>query len=134
MIAAGIPRMTTLPLTEDDERSLLVRLELLLEREEAMIVARDAAGLVAIAEERDRVTAQLGAAARARRLASAAHGDEADLVDLYTRLRQRHQSRARLIQRHTERNARAVGVIAQATGQSQLYDAGGRVPLKFVSI
>jgi flagellar biosynthesis/type III secretory pathway chaperone len=134
MIAAETPRTPTRPLTEDDERSLLVRLELLLEREEEMIVARDAAGLVAVAEERERVTAQLGAAASARRLASVVHGDEAELIELYTRLRQRHQVRARLIQRHAERNGRAVSVMAQATGQTQFYEADGRVPLKFVAI
>ena len=120
-------------LTEEDERSLLFRLEVLLEREEAMMLARDAAGLVGVAEERERVTARLGAAARARRLSPDAHGDEADLVDLYSRLRQRHQVRARVIQRHAETTARAVGVIAQAAGQHNLYEADGRVPMTFVA-
>ena len=131
MIAAEV-RAVMVPLTEDDERSLLTRLEALLELEEQMIAARDASGLVAIAEEREQVTARLGAAARARRLSSA-HGDEAGLVDLYTRLRQRHDIRAKIIQRHEERNACAASVIAQATGQGSLYDAAGRVPMKFAA-
>lgn len=118
---------------DNGERSLLLRLEGLLEREEQMIATRDAAGLVAIAEERECVTARLGAAARARRIASPPSGDEAELVELYTRLRRRHDIRARVLQRHEERNAIAIGVIAQASGASSLYDADGRVPMHFAA-
>lgn len=133
MIAAGTPRAVVIPMTDHDERSLLMRLEGLLEREEQMLASRDASGLVAIAEEREQITARLGAAARARRLSSAAHGDEAELVDLYTRLRQRHEIRAKVIQRHEERNTCAVGVIAQASGHASLYNADGRVPMRFAA-
>lgn len=133
MIATTTPRAVVMPLTEDDERSLLVCLEGLLEREERMMTTRDASGLVAVAEERERVTARLGAAARARRLTSAAHGDEAELVDLYTRLRQRHEVRAKVVRRHEERNACAISVIAQASGQANLYDAAGHVKMHFAA-
>jgi flagellar biosynthesis/type III secretory pathway chaperone len=132
MIAAGTSRAVVLPLVEDDERALLVRLEGLLEREEQMLAIRDAAGLGAIAEEREHVTARLGVAARARRLSSTPE-DDAELVTLYSRLRQRHEIRAKVVRRYEERNATAASVIAQASGQAGLYDAEGRVPMRFAA-
>lgn len=133
MISAATASRTALPPSEDDERSLLARLEALLEREEGLLATRDADGLARIAEEREHVAARLGVAARARRLASTHHGDEAELVDLYTRLRQRHEVRARVVQRHEKRNATAIGVIAQAGGQAHVYEADGRVTMRYAA-
>ncbi len=116
--------------TTDDERSLLVRLDALLEREEALLAAPDADGLFAIADEREQLTARLGDAARARRLATANVVD-AELVALYDGIRRRYALRAQVVRRRAERNQRAVGVLAQVSGNAPLYDAGGRVPLKF---
>lgn len=111
-----------------DERSLLIRIELLLEREEELLESRDAEGLFALAQERERLTASLGEAAQARRRATQTHAGEAELIALYERLRHRHDVRARVMRRHAERNACAVGVLAQAANQPCLYGADGRVP------
>ena len=120
---------------EDDERSLLIRLELLLEREDDLLVGRDPTGLADVAEERERITERLGQAARTRRaLATRDQVEDAELVELYRRLRHRHDVRAQIVRRHLEQNTRAIGVLAQATGQSALYQADGRVPLRFVSV
>lgn len=112
-----------------DERSLLIRIELLLEREKELLESRDAEGLFALAQERERLTASLGEAAQARRRTTQTHAaDEAELIALYERLRHRHDVRARVMRRHAERNACAVGVLAQAANQPCLYGADGRVP------
>ncbi len=120
----------------DDERSLLVRLEALLEREGELLVAHDdttAVALVALAEERERVAARLGEAARIRRASGASDASEdAELMASYRRLRQRHDVRAQVLRRHADRNARAVGVLAQASGQDGLYRADGRIAMHFV--
>jgi flagellar biosynthesis/type III secretory pathway chaperone len=125
----------TVPLGDSDERSLLIRFELLLEREEEALAARDSAALVTLAGERDRLTDRLAEAARQRRTRSKSTAtEEAELVDLYRRLRHRHDVRARVVRRHAEHNSRALGVLAQATGSSGLYQADGSVPLRFVSL
>ncbi len=126
-------RLAAVAPSADDERSLLVRLDALLEREQAMLAAADADGLIAIADERDQLTTRLGDAARARRLAQAKTVDP-ELVALYDGIRRRYAVRAQVVRQRAERNQRAVGVLAQATGQSPLYDAGGRVPLKFAPV
>ncbi len=118
--------------TGDDERSLLVRFEEILEREEAAIVAHDAGALGAIAEERDHLTVRLAEAAR-RRLASPTP-IEAELADLYRRLRERHQVRGRVVRRHAEHNHRALGVLAQAAGRTGLYNADGSVARPFATL
>lgn len=117
----------------DDERSLLVRLDALLGREETMLAVSDADGLVAIAEEREQLTARLGDAARARRLRREG-APEPELVALYDGLRRRYAIRAQIVRRLSDRNQRAVGVLAQAGGHAPLYDAGGRVPLRFAPV
>ncbi len=118
-----------------DERALLIRLELLLEREEELIAARDAVGLTAVAEEREQVTTRIAAAARLRQASPGRNREaEAALLALYQRLRQRHDVQAQVVRVHAERNARAVGVLAQATGQASLYKADGKVAMHFVSI
>jgi flagellar biosynthesis/type III secretory pathway chaperone len=125
----------TVPLGDSDERSLLIRFELLLEREEEALAARDAATVVTLAEERERLADRLAEVARQRRTQPRlAATEEAELVDLYRRLRDRHSVRAGVVRRHAEQNSRALGVLAQATGSSGLYQADGSVPLKFVSI
>ena len=125
----------TSSLMGDDERALLIRLELLLEREEALLVRRDATGLAALAEEREHVTERLGHAARARRAAPVRDAaTDAELIERYRRLRQRHDVQAQIVRRHAEVNARAIGVLAQATGQANLYQADGRVAMRFVSV
>lgn len=114
----------------DDERSLLLRLEQLLEFEDELLVTRDAAALAAVADERERITERLGHAARKRRAEDARDpADDADLLALYRRLRQRHDVQAKIVRQHLDHNARAIGVIAQATGQAKLYQANGRVPM-----
>ena len=133
-------------LCEDDERSLLARLEQLLDREEALLAAQDAEGMVALAAERERLSASLGVAAAARRVrranGSGAHlrtsfGDEedshedAELIALYQRLRQRHEVRAQVVRRHHERAVRAAGVIAQAAHQPAVYGSDGRVAMRW---
>jgi len=124
----------TVPLGDSDERSLLIRFELLLEREEEALQARDAAVLVTLAEERVRLTDRLAEAARQRRArAKPTAAEEAELIDLYRRLRHRHEVRARIVRRHADQNSRALGVLAQATGSSGLYKADGSIPLQFVS-
>lgn len=129
------PRQVPAPASSDDERSLLGRLESLLVEEEALLLARDPDGLATVAEERDRVTARLATAARTR---SATHAlgaeEEADLLAWYRRLRQRHDVQAQVVRQHAERNARAVGVLAQATGEAGLYKADGRVAMRFLSV
>ena len=119
----------------NDEGALLLLLEALLVREEAALAAQDAATLMAVAAERDQVTQRVAEAARARRagppLDAAA---DAVLLGLYERLRQRHQVQAQVVRCHAERNERAVGVLAQATGQSSLYNAEGRVAMQFVAV
>ena len=125
----------------DDERSLLIGLELLLEREQELLASRDAEGLCAVAEERERLTARLVSAAQARRksmhLRTVIDEDGADrdaeLIALYRRLRERHDVRARVLRRHSDRNSRAVGVLAQASNQAGLYGADGRVPVQWAA-
>jgi flagellar biosynthesis/type III secretory pathway chaperone len=135
MNALQATHAVTTPLSGDDERSLLMRIELLLEREEEMLATRDATGLAVIAEEREGLVERLADAARKRRAAPKTAGtEEAELIELYRRLRQRHDVRAQVVRRHTERNSRAIGVLAQATGQNSLYKADGSVALRFVSI
>ena len=116
----------------DDERSLLGRLESMLDHEESLLVARDAAGLAALAEEREHVAERLGRVARARR-PGADPSVDADLLKMYERLRQRHDVQAQVVQRHVERTGRAINVLAQATGQGNLYNADGRVAMQFAS-
>ena len=110
---------------------MLIRLEGLLEREAQYLVARDAAQLGAVAEEREHVTLRLVSAARQRRASGAT--DDAELAARYRRLRQRHEIQAHVVRRHAEANARALGVLAQAAGQSNLYRADGRVPLQYLA-
>lgn len=118
----------------DDERSLLTRLEQLIEREDELLGAHDAAALSAVADEREHLTERLGHAARARHASARDPADDAELLALYRRLRQRHDIQAKIVRQHLDQNARAIGVLAQATGQAHLYQANGRVPLQFVSI
>jgi flagellar biosynthesis/type III secretory pathway chaperone len=128
-------RAATAPLTDDDERSLLIRLDLLLEREEEMLAARDVVGLVDLSTERERLTERLAEAARVRRAGpKGSDADEAELIELYRLLRQRHEVRARVLRRHSDRNACAMSVLAQATGDSEIYKADGSVALRFSSI
>ena len=117
----------------EDERALLRRLALLLDEEARSLSARDAGQLGAIAAERERVTASLVSAARERRAARTNDdaGDEAVLAVLYRQLRQRHAIQAQVVRRHVEANARAIGVLAQAAGPSNLYRADGRVALHY---
>lgn len=122
----------TAPLPHDDERSLLIRLGILLEREEEMIAARDADGISEVAEARERLAHRIAEAASLRRATGVRDPVvESDLAELYQHLRRRHELRGRLIRRHVERNARAMGVLAQAAGQASLYGADGRVALQF---
>ncbi len=135
-------RTVATSLEGDDERSLLIALELLLEREEELLESRDAEGLCAVADERERLTARLVSAAQARRktmhLRPVLDDDrgvdrDAELIELYRRLRERHDVRARVMRRHSERNARAIGVLAQASNQAGLYGADGRVPAQWAA-
>lgn len=142
-VALHSARTVTTPLEGDDERSLLIRLELLLEREEALLESHDAEGLFAVAEERERLTVRLGEAAQARRRtmplrtgfpdSEGSATEEAELIELYERLRHRHDIQARVVRRHGDRNARAVGVLAQAANRSSLYGADGRVPVQWAA-
>jgi flagellar biosynthesis/type III secretory pathway chaperone len=118
--------------TDDDERSLLARFELLLDREDGMLVERDAEGLAAIADERAALSERLAEVVRRRRVATtASDADEAELVDLYRRLHQRHEARGRMIRRRAERNSSALRVLAQAAGRTGLYQADGSVRPQF---
>ncbi len=135
-------RAGTTSLEGDDERSLLIGLELLLEREQELLASRDAEGLCAVAEERERLTARLVSAAQARRKTTrlrtvidddGAADRDAELIELYRRLRERHDVRARVLRRHSDRNSRAVGVLAQASNQAGLYGADGRVPVQWAA-
>ena len=118
----------------DDERALLIRLELLLEREGELLAARDADGLAALADEREQLAVRIAQAARVRQAAPRDPAVEASLLALYQRLRQRHDVQAQIIRRHAERNERAVGVLSQATGRTNLYKADGRVAMQFVAV
>ncbi len=130
-------RTVATPLEGDDERSLLIRLELLLEREQELLESHESDGLFAIAEERERLTMRLIDAAQTRRKTmqlrtgvgddKSSTTEEAELIALYQRLRHRHDVRARVMRRHSEHNARAAGVLAQAGNQASLYGADGRV-------
>jgi hypothetical protein len=134
MQALEATRDVTSSMDGDDERALLIGLELLLEREEEVMIARNADGLAVLAEERERMTERLAEVARARRagpLRPAA--EEKEMIELYQRLRHRHSVRAQVLRRHAEVNVRAIGVLAQATGQTNLYKADGRVPMQFIS-
>jgi flagellar biosynthesis/type III secretory pathway chaperone len=125
----------TVPLGDSDERSLLIRFELLLEREEEALAARDAVTLVTLAGERERLGDRLAEAARQRRARpKPTAAEETELIGLYQRLRHRHDVQARIVRRHAEQNSRALGVLAQATGSSGLYQADGSVSFKFVAI
>ncbi len=124
----------------DDERSLLARLEQMLDREESLLAAHDAAGLLVLAEERLQLSARLVSAAQARRMRrsdpsarnrSEDEHEDAELVASYQRLRQRHEVRARVMQRHQDRTTRAIGVIAQAANQSSMYGSDGRVAMRW---
>jgi hypothetical protein len=127
-------RAATAPLDGDDERSLLIRLDLLLERENEMLAARDVVGLVDVANERERLTERLSQAARVRSsVPNGSNADEAELIELYRLLRQRHEVRARVLRRHSDRNACAISVLAQASGNTELYKADGSVALRFTS-
>ncbi|MGI9026443.1 MAG: hypothetical protein ACR2GP_12870 [Burkholderiaceae bacterium] len=138
-------RAVSTSLEDDDERSLLIGLELLLEREEQLLESRGAEGLCVVAEERERLTARLVEAAQARRKTmhlrtvidddggARRDAEDAELIELYQRLRQRHDVRARVVRRHSDRNARAVGVLAQASNQAGLYGADGRVPVQWTA-
>ena len=117
----------------EDERVLLMRLEQLLEREHARIVACDAPGLTAVAEEREHLTARLTTVARARRAGTTDEVVDAELLSLYQRLRRQHEVQALVVRRHLERNTRAIGVLAQAAGRSEIYQANGRVAMQFVA-
>jgi flagellar biosynthesis/type III secretory pathway chaperone len=100
-----------------------------------LLEARDAEGVGAVAQIREQLIERIAAAARKRAAAQKRIGtvqtgstaEEAELVELYQHLRHRHEVRARVIRRHGDRNARAVGVLAQAANQSSLYGADGRM-------
>lgn len=124
---------TSLP-KGDDERALLKRLELLLDRESALLAARDADGLAALADERERIATRIAGAARERQVAERDPQVEAELLALYERLRRRHDVQAQIVRRHAERTGRAIGVLAQATGQTNLYKSDGRVAMQFVAV
>lgn len=133
MDALPLSATVGLPSVRDAELSLLLRLEQLLAREAEALAARDANDLAAIADERDLVTARLAAAARARCAAprrSSGADDEA-LLALYRRLRDQTDVQAQVVARHAARNARAIGVLAQASGRANLYQADGRVPMQY---
>lgn len=117
----------------DDERALLKRLEHLLDRESALLATRDADGLAALADERERVATRIAASARQRQAAPRDPQVDADLLALYERLRQRHDVQAQIVRRHAEQTGRAIGVLAQATGQTNLYKSDGRVAMQFVA-
>jgi hypothetical protein len=117
----------------DDEKTLLIRLELLLEREEELLAVRDVTGLAAVAEEREQLVERVASAARRRR-AGPSPADEADLVELYRRLQHRHGVRSNVIRRHADRNASAIRVLAQAIGDGQLYQADGSVKMQFAAL
>jgi flagellar biosynthesis/type III secretory pathway chaperone len=124
--------ITTIAPSLDDEKSLLIRLELLLEREEELLAARDVTGLAAIAAEREQLVERVGHAARRRR-AGPRPTDEADLVELYRRLRHRHAVRSQVVRRHSDRNSSAIRVLAQAMNDTGLYQADGSVKMQFVA-
>jgi hypothetical protein len=124
--------ITTIPPSHDDEKNLLIRLELLLEREEELLAARDATGLAAIAQEREQLVERVGLAARRRR-AGPRPTDEADLVELYRRLRHRHAVRSQVVRRQSDRNSSAIRVLAQAMNDTGLYQADGSVKMQFVA-
>jgi hypothetical protein len=134
MATSALRSPGSLPSGSDEERSLLTRLEGMLDREEGLLAERDADGLAALADEREYVVACLGTAARARTAATIPGSlEDRALVAAYRRLRDLYEIRAQVVRRHADQNARAIGVLAQATGQSNLYRADGRVPLRFVS-
>lgn len=117
-----------------DERTLLLRLESLLELEDGHLASQDADGLVALAGERETLVVQLGDAARARRVSPGlTDTEQAELAALYERLRQRHDIRAQVMRRRVERTRRAIGVLAQANNQQGLYEADGRVTMQFAA-
>jgi|GEM_PF-2015159 len=117
------------------EQTLLLEFQQLMDREERLLHAHDADGLVAIAEERERLTSALSAAAGARRAAGHCDAaDEAQLIELYRLMRARHETRSRVVARYNDRNARALGVLAQAAGHAGVYGADGRVPMIYSAV
>jgi flagellar biosynthesis/type III secretory pathway chaperone len=117
-----------------DERALLTRFELLLEREQDAIAARDAGAIAAVADERALLTGQLAGAARDRRAGPALDpADEAALIERYRRLQHLHNVRGQVVRRHADHNSRAVGVLAQAVGAANVYKSDGTVALQFSS-
>ena len=117
------------------EQNLLLEFQQLMDREERLLNTQDAEGLLAIAEERERLTSALSAAAAARRAAGHCEAaDEAQLIELYRLMRARHESRSRVLARFNDRNARALGVLAQAAGHPAVYGSDGRVPMIYSAV
>ncbi len=131
----SLAAMDAMPSThEDDERSLLSRIEQLLDAEQDLLVTRDADALALVAEQRERLVARLEQSARLRCAKPAQDvAANAELAERYRRLRHRHDVQALIVRRAAEQNARVLGVLAQATGQSAVYQANGRVAVRFVS-
>ena len=114
------------------EHDLLREFQRLMDDEERMLNAHDADGVLVIAEERERLTTALAAAASARRAAGHCDAaDEARLIELYRLMRARHEVQSRVVARFNDRNARARGVLAQAAGRADVYGADGRVPMVY---
>ncbi len=112
-----------------DEGALLRAFDDILAREEGALAGRDTAALLALAEERERLTVRLFAVADARRATGRGQdaAAEAELVALYQALRSRHETRARVVRRYADRNARALGVLSQAGRDATVYGADGRM-------
>lgn len=115
------------------EHDLLLDFQRLMEREEHLLNAHDADGVLAIAEEREALTKALAAAAAAARRAAGHYdpADEARLIELYRLMRARHETQSRVLARFSDRNSRARGVLAQAAGRVDVYGADGRVPMVY---
>lgn len=114
-----------------DERTLLRALEDLLDREDDRLRAGDPDGLVMLAAERERLTTALMQAAQARRKAPVDATVQAELDARYCALRERHETRGQVVRRFADRTARAIGVLAQASGQAGTYGADGRMAVRW---
>jgi len=119
--------MSKEPAAIGDEHALLRAFDQALSREASMLADGDADALLALADERERLSVRLFEAVNARRARGGSDAaKDAALIAIYHGLRQRHDLRASVVRLYADKNARAVSVLAQASGRTGVYGADGR--------